>query len=59
VLAAGNSQQLFTLTNPAADHARVLLSALQGALLIARASGDHDAFNRTTSLLISGLTGKG
>ena len=59
VLATGNSQQLFTLTSTAADHARVLLSALQGALLIARASGDHEAFNRTTSLLISGLSRKG
>jgi TetR/AcrR family transcriptional repressor of nem operon len=58
-LAAGKSQRLFTLTGSAADHARVLLSALQGALLIARASGDHEAFNRTTSLLISGLSRKG
>jgi len=59
VLAAGDSQQLFTLTGTAADHARMLLSALQGALLIARASGDHEAFNRTASLLISGLSRKG
>lgn len=59
VLAAGESQQLFALTGTAADHARVLLSALQGALLIARASGDHEAFNRTALLLISGLLRKG
>ena len=59
VLAAGKSQQLFTLNGAAADHARVLLSALQGALLIARATGDHEAFDRTTSLLIKGLSRKG
>lgn len=59
VLAAGESQQLFRLTGTPADHARVLLSTLQGALLIARASGDSEAFDRTASLLISGLLRKG
>ncbi len=59
VLAAGNSQQLFVLTSTAADHARVLLSALQGALLIARATGDREAFDRTAALLITGLSRKG
>ena len=59
VLAAGKSQQLFALSGTAADHARVLLSALQGAMLIARATGDNEAFDRTTSLLIAGLLRKG
>ena len=59
ILAAGNSQQRFALTGTAADHARMLLSALQGALLIARATGDREAFDQTTSLLVSGLSRKG
>lgn len=59
ILAAGNSQHLFALAGTAADHARMILSGLQGALLIARATGDREAFDRTTSLLISGLSRKG
>lgn len=59
VLAAGKSQRLFVLPGAAVDHARVFLSALQGALLIARATGDHQAFDRTSSLLLSGLLRKG
>jgi len=58
VLAEGKSQLLFTLDGSLADHARILLSALQGALLIARATGDHEAFNQTTTLLITALTRK-
>lgn len=59
VLAAGHSQQRFTLTGTASDHARMLLSALQGALLITRATGDREAFNQITALLIAGLSRKG
>ncbi|MBI3561513.1 MAG: TetR/AcrR family transcriptional regulator [Gammaproteobacteria bacterium] len=59
ILAVGHVQHLFVLTGSAADHARMLLSALQGALLIARATGDHAAFDMTVSLLISGLLRKG
>ena len=59
VLAEGKSQKLFILSGAASDHARMLLSALQGALLIARATGDKGAFDRTTSLLVTGLTKKG
>lgn len=59
VLAEGKSQKLFSLSGTAADHARILLSALQGALLIARATGDHAAFEGTASLLIKSLTRKG
>lgn len=59
VLAAGKSQRLFALKGTASDHARVFLSTLQGALLIARATGDRDAFDQTASLLIAGLTRKG
>lgn len=56
VLAEGKSQQLFFLSGAAADHARVLLAALQGALLISRATGDHEAFDRTVLLLQKDLT---
>lgn len=59
VLAEGKSQNLFSLSGSAADHARILLSALQGALLIARATGDYVAFDGTASLLIKSITGKG
>ena len=59
VLAAGSSQRLFVLRGTAADHARMLLSALQGALLIAHATGDREAFNQTAALLIAGLSRKG
>jgi TetR/AcrR family transcriptional repressor of nem operon len=55
ILAIGVSEKIFTLTGTAADHARVLLSTLQGALLIARATGDHESFDRTAKLLVSGL----
>ncbi|MHB1200039.1 MAG: TetR/AcrR family transcriptional regulator [Polaromonas sp.] len=58
ILAAGVTQKLFVLNGSAADHARVFLATLQGALLIARATGDHDGFDRTASLLVSGLTRK-
>lgn len=55
ILAVGAAEKIFTLTGTAADHARVLLSTLQGALLIARATGDHEAFDRTAKLLLAGL----
>jgi TetR/AcrR family transcriptional repressor of nem operon len=59
LLVEGESQQLFMLSGPAMDHARMLLSALQGALLIARATGDCEAFEQTASSLVTGLTRKG
>ena len=59
ILAAGNSTRQLVLTGSAADHARILLATLQGALLIARTTGDIGAFDRTAALLISGLSGKG
>ena len=59
VLAVGKSQRLLAFNGTAADQARAFLSTLQGALLIARATGDRDAFDQTTSLLIAGLTRNG
>jgi TetR/AcrR family transcriptional regulator, transcriptional repressor for nem operon len=58
VLAAGKSQRLFVFTGSAADHARLLLSSLQGAMLMARASGDRDGFSRTADMLMKGLKTK-
>ncbi|MEQ1557617.1 MAG: TetR/AcrR family transcriptional regulator [Methyloglobulus sp.] len=59
ILEEGNSQQIFVLNGSAVNHARMLLSALQGALLIARATGDREAFEQTASSLITVLTRKG
>jgi TetR/AcrR family transcriptional repressor of nem operon len=59
ILKEGKAHQIFTLNGTAATHAGLLLSALQGALLLARTTGDHKAFDQTASLLISGLKRKG
>ncbi|MDP1658696.1 MAG: TetR/AcrR family transcriptional regulator [Methylotenera sp.] len=59
LLAEGNVQQTFTLSSTAANHARLLVSALQGALMLARATSDRDAFEQTCELLISNLMRKG
>lgn len=59
LLAEGKSQKIFTLSSSAANHARLLVSTLQGALMIARATGNRDAFEQTTSLLIENLIRKG
>ena len=59
ILAIGKSQKLFAFPGSAAAQARLLLSTLQGALLIARATGDLEAFNQTSTLLLTGLLRKG
>lgn len=59
IVAEGKSQKIFVLAGTAADQSRVILATLQGALLIARASGDHEAFDRTAWLLLKDLTRKG
>ena len=59
VLAEGKTQQTFFLNGTAVNHARLLVSALQGALMMARATGDRDAFEQSTLLLIENLTRKG
>lgn len=59
VISEGKAQKLFVLSEAASNHARLLFSSLEGALLIARVTGDKDAFDRTASLLITGLTRKG
>lgn len=59
VLAEGKSQELFALSGTNINHANMLLSALQGALMITRATGDHNAFDQTAALLIADLSRKG
>jgi TetR/AcrR family transcriptional regulator, transcriptional repressor for nem operon len=59
VLVEGETQQLFTLNGTSVAHARIFLSALQGALLIARVTGDCVAFEQTAALLIIDLLRKG
>ena len=59
VLTEGSSQQIFALNDKAESHAQLFLSALQGALMIARATGQRDAFEQTCELLISNLMRKG
>jgi TetR/AcrR family transcriptional repressor of nem operon len=55
VLTEGKSQQIFSINGTAANHAGLLVSALQGALMIARATGESDVFDQSASILISNL----
>lgn len=59
ILAEGKQQQVFGFTGAAADHARMIVASMQGALLIARASEDTDAFDRTAAVLVADVSGKG
>ena len=59
LLAEGRSQGVLVFDGAAADHARAALSMLQGASLVCRSSGDMDAFDRTTAILINGFMRKG
>ncbi len=59
ILQEGQSQQLFILGGSAVDYARMLLSALQGALLISRATGNAETFEQTVSSLMTSLMRKG
>jgi TetR/AcrR family transcriptional repressor of nem operon len=59
LLAEGRSQGVFTFDGAAADHARAALSTLQGASLVCRSSGDMDAFDRTTAILVNSFMRKG
>ena len=59
LLAEGRSQGVFEFDGAAADHARAALSMLQGVSLVCRSSGDMDAFDRTTAILVNGFMRKG
>ncbi len=59
ILAEGKAKRIFVLSGTAANHAHMFVSALQGALILARATGDHKMFERTASILIASLRRKG
>lgn len=59
LLKEGESEQVFNLTAPAEDQAHMLSHALQGALMISRASNNAELFEQTASSLISNLMRKG
>lgn len=59
ILAEGKAERLFTLNGTASNHAHLLVSSLQGALILARATGDRSVFDQTSSLLMAGLSRKG
>lgn len=52
VLVSGKSSGVLFYEGSAADHARVILATLQGALMISRSSQDTAAFDQTVSLLV-------
>jgi len=55
VLVEGKSRGEVCLAGPAAEYARLFLSTLQGALLLARATGDHALLSQSGALLLAGL----
>lgn len=59
ILAEGKAKRIFVLCGTAANHAHLFVSALQGALILARATGDHKVFDQTASLLMASLLRKG
>ncbi len=59
VLTEGKAQAALFFDGAAADHARAAVSTLQGASLVCRSTGDLEAFDRTTALLIHGFSRKG
>ena len=59
ILTDGKAKRIFVLSGTAVDHAHLFVSFLQGALILARATGDRKAFDKTASLLITSLLRKG
>lgn len=59
VLAAGKSSGTLFYEGSAADHARLILATLQGALMICRSTADTAAFDQTTALMLKDLSRKG
>jgi TetR/AcrR family transcriptional regulator, transcriptional repressor for nem operon len=58
-LLEGEAETLFTLADDPETHARLFMSALQGTLLISRATNDRTAFEQTARLLVKSLLRKG
>lgn len=59
ILSEGKAKRIFTLNGTASNHAHLLVSSLQGALIFARATGDRQVFDQTASTLTAGLLRKG
>ena len=59
ILSEGKEKRIFTLNGTASNHAYLLVSSLQGALIIARATGDRKVFDHTASILMASLLRKG
>lgn len=59
ILSEGKAKRIFTLNGAASNHAHLLVSSLQGALILARATGDRKVFDQTASILLAGLSRKG
>lgn len=58
LLNAGRDDGRFQFSGATTDHARAFQAALQGALMMARASGNATDFDRTIKLLSKNFTGK-
>lgn len=58
VLNAGRDDARFQFSGAATDHAHAFLAALQGALMMARATGNASDFDRTIKVLSKNFTGK-
>ena len=59
ILEEGKTQKLFSFKGSALQQAQVILSTLQGAMLIARVDGNCVVFDHTTALVVLNLTRKG
>ena len=53
-LEAGRDQGSLTFTGPSLEAARIIVSGLEGGMLIARPFGDVDRFKRSAALLLAG-----
>lgn len=53
ILTQGVSGQVFVLKGAVDDYARLILETMQGALLVARTTGNSEGFDRTVSLMMS------
>lgn len=59
ILSEGKAKRIFALNGTASNHAHLLVSSLQGALILARATGDRQVFDQTAATLMASLLRKG
>ena len=59
ILSEGKAKRIFTLNGTTSSHAHLLVTSLQGALILARATGDRDMFDHTATVLMASLLRKG